>query len=42
MIPIIGGWLIDEAYENHILWAPDEPQAQVVQVNHRKRHVAAR
>jgi hypothetical protein len=29
VIPIIGGWLVDQAYENHILWAPDEPQQQV-------------
>lgn len=23
-IPVIGGWLVNEAYNNHILWAPDE------------------
>ena len=37
VIPIIGGWLVDQAYENHILWAPDEPQRAVVKVKHRKR-----
>jgi hypothetical protein len=44
IIPVIGGWLIDQAYENHILWAPDEPQAQaaVVRVKHHKKYVAAR
>ena len=44
IIPVIGGWLIDQAYENHILWAPDEPQAKaaVVQVKHHKKYVAAR
>ena len=41
VIPIIGGWLIDQAYENHILWAPDEPQPVAVRVKHRK-HVAHR
>jgi len=25
LIPIIGGWLVNEAYNNHVLWAPDEP-----------------
>ena len=24
VIPIIGGWLVNEAYNAHILWAPDE------------------
>jgi hypothetical protein len=28
LIPIVGGWLVNEAYNQHILWAPDEPQAQ--------------
>jgi hypothetical protein len=27
LIPIVGGWLVNEAYNQHILWAPDEPQA---------------
>ena len=39
VIPIIGGWLVDQAYENHILWAPDEPQRAPVRVVHRKRVV---
>jgi hypothetical protein len=42
IIPIVGGWLVDQAYENHILWAPDEPQAKVVHIKHRKRVAAAR
>jgi hypothetical protein len=42
IIPIVGGWLVDQAYENHILWAPDEPRAKVVHIKHRKRVAAAR
>jgi hypothetical protein len=26
-IPVIGSWLVDQAYDNHILWAPDEVAA---------------
>jgi hypothetical protein len=33
-IPVIGGWLVNEAYNNHILWAPDEQPAPKP---HRKR-----
>jgi hypothetical protein len=29
VVPIIGGWLVEQAYENHIFWAPDEPQQPV-------------
>lgn len=36
VIPVIGSWLVDQAYENHILWAPDEPQPVAVQAK-RKR-----
>jgi hypothetical protein len=38
VIPIVGGWLVDQAYENHIFWAPDEPQRTAVAV--KRRHVA--
>jgi hypothetical protein len=45
LIPIVGGWLVNEAYNQHILWAPDEPQAQaaaveepVVVKHSKKRH----
>jgi hypothetical protein len=24
VIPVIGSWLVEQAYDNHILWAPDE------------------
>lgn len=24
VVPIVGGWLVNEAYNAHILWAPDE------------------
>jgi hypothetical protein len=34
VIPIVGGWLVNEAYNNHILWAPDEAP---VKKKHRKR-----
>jgi hypothetical protein len=40
VIPIIGGWLIDQAYEHHIMWAPDEPQPHAVVK--RKKRVAHR
>jgi hypothetical protein len=35
VIPIIGGWLVNEAYNNGILWAPDE---EPVRKKSRKRH----
>jgi hypothetical protein len=48
LIPIVGGWLVNEAYNQHILWAPDEPQAaapapavaQESVVKHRKKRQA--
>jgi hypothetical protein len=42
IIPVIGGWLVDQAYENHVLWAPDEAPAKVVRVKHKKKHIAQR
>ncbi len=36
VIPIIGGWLVNEAYNNGWLWAPDEKP--VHRVHHRSRH----
>jgi uncharacterized membrane protein YidH (DUF202 family) len=35
VIPIIGGWLVNEAYNAHILWAPDE---QVEKKRHHHHH----
>lgn len=35
VIPVIGGWLVNEAYNNGWLWAPDE--APVRKVRHVKR-----
>lgn len=35
VIPVIGGWLVNEAYNNHILWAPDE---KPVRMKHHRRH----
>ena len=36
IIPFVGGWLVNEAYDHHILWAPDEPA--VAPEKHWKRH----
>lgn len=27
VIPIVGSWLVEQAYDHHILWAPDEEPA---------------
>lgn len=35
VIPFVGGWLVNRAYDNHILWAPDEEPVRVV---HERRH----
>jgi hypothetical protein len=35
LIPVVGGWLVNEAYNHHVLWAPDE---QPVKKKHWKRH----
>lgn len=24
VVPVVGPWLVEKAYDNHILWAPDE------------------
>jgi hypothetical protein len=29
VIPFIGSWLVDQAYDHHILWAPEEAPAVV-------------
>jgi hypothetical protein len=38
VIPIIGGWLVNEAYNKGWLWAPDEKPARRVHDRHRGRH----
>lgn len=39
IIPVIGGWLVDQAYKEHILWAPDEaPAASAPPAKQWKRH----
>jgi hypothetical protein len=38
LIPFIGGWLVNQAYEHHVLWAPDEPQAAAVERRHWTKH----
>jgi len=43
LIPVIGGWLVNEAYNNGILWAPDEEPPVVVKKHHKRhRHVASK
>ena len=37
IIPFVGGWLVNEAYDHHIMWAPDEPAA-APKKRHWKRH----
>ena len=32
---LVGGWLVNKAYNHHVLWAPDE---EPVRKRHRKRH----
>jgi hypothetical protein len=36
VIPFIGGWLVNEAYNNGWLWAPDEKPVR--RVHHRRHH----
>ena len=38
IVPIVGGWLVNEAYNAHWLWAPDE-QAPKKVVHRRKRKI---
>ncbi|MEJ2378881.1 MAG: hypothetical protein P8Y71_27015 [Pseudolabrys sp.] len=38
LIPIIGGWLVNEAYNKGWLWAPDEKPARRVRYRHHRRH----
>jgi hypothetical protein len=33
VVPLVGGWLVNEAYNAHILWAPDE---KVSMTKHRR------
>ncbi|HEY5167445.1 MAG TPA: hypothetical protein VII80_06555 [Pseudolabrys sp.] len=39
VIPIVGGWLVNEAYNAHVLWAPDE---KVGKKHHRRHHHRAK
>jgi hypothetical protein len=36
IIPFIGGWLVNEAYNKGWLWAPDEKPARKAHVRHRR------
>ena len=40
VVPIIGGWLVNEAYNSGWLWAPDEKPVRVA--HHDKKKMAAR
>ena len=37
VIPIIGGWLVNEAYNNGTLWAPDEKPVRKAGYGHRSQ-----
>jgi len=38
VVPIVGGWLVNEAYNHHILWAPDETSAKHRHHRHHRHH----
>jgi hypothetical protein len=38
VIPIVGSWLVEQAYDHHILWAPDEEPAPVAAKKTWKKH----
>jgi len=40
LIPIVGGWVVNEAYNNGWLWAPDEKPVRVAA--HKKSKMAAK
>jgi uncharacterized membrane protein YidH (DUF202 family) len=37
VLPIVGGWLVNEAYNHHVLWAPDEAAGDMKK-HHRRHH----
>jgi len=40
LIPVVGGWVVNEAYNNGWLWAPDEKPVRVA--SHKKSKMAAK
>jgi uncharacterized membrane protein YidH (DUF202 family) len=38
VIPIVGGWLVNEAYNHHVLWAPDEKVEMMKHHHHHHHH----
>lgn len=38
VIPIVGGWLVNEAYNSHLLWAPDEKDGMKKHHRHHRHH----
>lgn len=37
LIPIVGGWLVNEAYNSGVLWAPDEMDGKRHHRHHKKK-----
>jgi len=38
VVPIVGGWLVNQAYNHHVLWAPDEMGGKRHHRHHRHHH----
>ena len=38
VIPLVGGWLVNEAYNHHVLWAPDENVEPARHHRHHRHH----
>jgi hypothetical protein len=38
VIPFVGGWLVNEAYNHHVLWAPDEQAGGAKTMKHHRHH----
>ena len=38
VVPFVGGWLVNEAYNHHVLWAPDEAPDDMVHHRYHHRH----
>jgi len=38
VIPFVGGWLVNEAYNHHVLWAPDENVEPARHHRHHRHH----
>jgi hypothetical protein len=38
VVPVVGSWLVEKAYDNHILWAPDEAPAKAKKKLKKRAH----